>query len=363
MEGNQMDLTADHIFYDIPTNNDTQLTIELIPHEIENLEYKNVISKLYFLIKDATDTRSQLLFWEVRLLLLLFNDQLSAAKREAIALNNVLYFGDSQQSQPPSTPSSSYQGTPIYPLPKNNNLLIPYSLILLLLRLKSTPTLGLLHELYKLIYQSRLKLASDKETLQIRLTNLSYQVIAVLNINKNYPTLLNHLNNVREHLMKYKNDEQYLSNINLLLIIVEAQTMFAKTNSTKTITSKYERVFEEVNLLSKNSVVYVLQNIQPMIGKYSKPSTSEITDLDSLATLLNIIETGGITGRIICALLGLWELSNTYLFDLVSDDDGIHFANTLSTTGGSIPEDQHDKLYNLVTSQWCKYIHKVYGLE
>lgn len=330
-----MDLSSDTLFVNVPTGTQEAPSIDT-PIDIP-LNYQTLITNTYHLIKLA-DLNQQLKLWEIRLLSLLFDNQLAVAKREAINLNNAIFLFDS-----PKQP----QNVLIYPLPKNNDSAIQYSLLVLILRLKSVPNLNMLNELYKLTYQSRLKGDSN----QTNLTNLSYDVIAVLSINKNYISLLNHLRSVKDQ----SNDKQYLSNTNLLLILVECLAAKANGRKQKIDTT----LWEEVNSNTRDSLVYVLQNINPLISSDTKPSYSTIQEL-TLPELLKIVESGGITGRILCSTLGLWELSNNYDFSLAREDGKMVYKYT----GEEVVEGEYvDRVFTLVRRNWVGFIHKVYGLE
>lgn len=272
--------------------------------------YNELIDLTYYLLKNNSLSLSELLkIWEIRLILHLFNNQLTFSKKEAINLNNALYLNENNDIAPPqgqqvqnpnsnndsrassmnsgigNTPSPSPGLQPIYPLPKNNNGLIGHSLLIMILRLRSIPNLSLVNELYKLCYQLRLRSSGAEEEkvgLQLKLINLSYDIIVILSITKNYHTLLNYLESIRYELVLQKKQNQlsdmyrqYLSNVTLLwviiLIMVYVRNGTKKDRLTDIITKHYQDTFEnDVNELSMNSLSYVLSHILPL------PSSEEM---------------------------------------------------------------------------------------
>lgn len=114
----------------------------------------------------------------------------------------------------------------LYPLPKNNLMVIDYKLLILLMRLKNFPNLNLTNELYKLIWQIRLKSNNspqdDTNDMNIILENLSFDNIVILIITKNFIPLINFLNQLIEELkeLNKSKENQYYSNICLIYIII-----------------------------------------------------------------------------------------------------------------------------------------------
>lgn len=357
--------------------------------------YNKLIDLTYYLLKNDSLSLSELLkIWEIRLILHLFNNQLTFAKKEAINLNNVLYLNENndiapsqgQQVQSPnsnndSRASSMNSGTgntpspnpglqPIYPLPKNNNGLIGHSLLIMILRLRSIPNLSLVNELYKLCYQLRLRSSGAEEEkidLQLKLINLSYDIIVILSITKNYHTLLNYLESIRYELVLQKKQNQlsdiyrqYLSNVTLLwviiLIMMYVRNGAKKDRLTDIITRHYQQAFEDdVNELSMNSISYVLTNILPL------PSSDKMAMVPqgrlTILHLVQLILLGDISGRIICSTIGLWDISNVHGYSLTKDEE---FKLNHQSKEAS---DNVSSCYNELTKDWGKFIYKVYGLE
>lgn len=436
-----------------------------------NKSYTQLIDYTYYLLKGETLTLKQILkVWEIRLILLLFNNQISFAKREAINLNNALYtFENGGQvpinnnlsqvslNKPPlqreasrlssinsigsNTSNSGSMGggngassgngnlQPIYPLPKNNNGLIEYSLLILLLRLKSIPNMNLINELYKLCYQLRLgskattSINEPKNKLNIKLINLSYEIVVILTITNNYVTLITFLKSIL-HDLNYqieklselsKDNQTFRSNILLLWIIINLtyRNKLGKISPFDTIEEKFQEMFNEIDDDSIKSLKYILTTISPTIEKPSNASSESISKLNegklpdlklydddfNLRKLTELVVNGNITGRIICSTLGLWDISNIFDAELISEDgknvefmiptqeDDIELLTKRQSEEDEVDEDEDDDkeeedeeqrtielsedemndriniAYSKVTKNWSKYIYKVYGLE
>lgn len=393
---NKQFLSKESLFLKFPNVPLDKCNIEDLLEGIKSKQpYNELIDLTYYLLKNNSLSLSELLkIWEIRLILHLFNNQLTFAKKEAINLNNALYLNENNDIAPPqgqqvqspnsindsrassmnsgigNTPSPSPGLQPIYPLPKNNNGLIGHSLLILILRLRSIPNLSLVNELYKLCYQLRLRSSGaeeEKVDLQLKLINLSYDIIVILSITKNYHTLLNYLESIRYELVLQKKQNQlsdmyrqYLSNVTLLwviiLIMVYVRNGTKKDRLTDIITKHYQHTFENnVNELSMNSLSYVLSHILPL------PSSEEMATVPpgalTILHLVQLILLGDISGRIICSTIGLWDISNVHGYSLTKDEEFKlnHQPKEVS--------DNMSSCYNELTSDWGKFIYKVYGLE
>lgn len=354
-------------------------------------DYTQLIDHTYYLLRNGDySTEELLLIWEIRLTLFMFNGQISFAKKEAINLNNTLYTNenkalpagpgsgrDSTLSQSSllalSQSNSSQDGQlllPIYPLPKNNDGQISNSLLILILRLKSIPNMHLVNELYKLCYQLRLRgthqMRPHDLTTKTKLINLSYEVVVILTITKNYSTLLNYLgslkhdveaklSNATEDDQEYK---QYYSNIKLVWLITKCTLAANNNGQIAYIKQQHQKDFEQIDQNSIDSLKFVLQTVAPV---YSSATSTPMADasIQLLGDLTGYIDDGRITGRIICSMLGLWDISNVYKAHL--EDNG-KLAFVIDTV------DESDKTrleiaYHQITGKWCSYVHKVYGLE
>ena len=87
--------------------------------------------------------------------------------------------------------------------------------------------MNLINELYKLIYQLRLKRNDDINNDQIslllvkNLQNLSYDNIVILTLTKNYLTLINFLSNLIQELKELNDSESKKQNMaNSLTVII-----------------------------------------------------------------------------------------------------------------------------------------------
>lgn len=362
-----------------PTSTSLKITINDFLHLLKNSNsYMQLIDYCYYLIVNPSfDVKQVLKLWEIRLLLLLFNNQINLAKKEAINLNNALY--NHENNQPAGTLLNEVSKMnndnallPIYPLPKNNNGLIEYNLLILLLRLKSIPNLGLVNELYKLCYQLRLTKTSDAE-IQSKLINLSYEIVVVLTITKNFLTLLSFIESILHDLaVQGKSGElteaylNYMSNITLIYIIINIinDNKLGKItpNNLSKVTKKYEKDFNNINQNSINCLYRVLKTISPIIHEEAKLLEAieklEIGDL-GLAKVIGFIRNGELTGRTICSILGLWDLNNSLDCELTESVFAVNVNEECDdTTNGKI-----DLAYRLVTKNWDKLIYKVYCLE
>ncbi|CUM66215.1 uncharacterized protein PRCAT00003875001 [Priceomyces carsonii] len=296
--------------------------------------------------------------WEIRLTLLLFNSQLNIAKKEAINLNNALYLSEDDSN---STSSSTNSLMPIYPLPKNNDKILDYNLLTLLIRLKSIPNLNLVNEIYKLTYQLRLKYKGN--LIYKKLINLSYDVMVILIINKNYLTLINLLGSIIHELEIYpeRDHNNYHSNVLLVYIIVKAY-MFQDVSQ---LVSECKETFSGVNRLSKMALYFVLKSISPRLTFPNEKETmailppSEDFSIDYLATA---VSKGDISTRIICSAMGMWDLINRFDFQLLSDPD-ISFTDPHLTQEYEGDMSVVESCYRLVNTQWAGQFQKVYGLE
>lgn len=429
-------LSKDSLFLKLPTDlSKDEISVLDLYHDITSLTttptpkvtFDSIINKTYYLLKSTNDISNALKLWQIRLTCHLFNNQLSYAKKELINLNNTLYLQENHNITPPppppaassssslslslsngSTPNATTTTTtnnnPIYPLPKNNQLIIDFKLLILLLRLKNFPNMNLINELYKLIYQLRLKrndnINNDQISLLLvkNLQNLSYDNIVILTLTKNYLTLINFLSNLIQELKELKDSEDkkqnmansfdcdYYSNINLIYLIINLIVHHKNHNQNHIDVvindTNFNHIWDnQINETTKNSLIYTLQHIPPSIASKhdNNPQESSIQfKCDSIKDLGQLVQEGKITGRIICSMLGIWDLSNTYGFTLSnnSNSDG---NSALQFTKINSQEDQQqqqhldintlskdeiiNKCCDLLNDQWCNYINKVYGLE
>ncbi|KAK6458710.1 uncharacterized protein RJT20DRAFT_123763 [Scheffersomyces xylosifermentans] len=418
-------LSQDSLFVKLPSiheHSDVTLPqLVLTVRQASINQYEQLLDQTYYLIKhDDLELAEILKLWQIRLILHLFNNQLAFAKKEAINLNNALYLHENNNVVPPLPPpppppqgassiaagasSSSLSTsnsatssnsnsvapspslTPIYPLPKNNQSLIDYDLLVLLLRLKSLPNLNLINEVYKLNYQLRLKSSQDLKT---KLINLSYDVMVVMIVTKNYLSLLNYAVNLREELrLLQSRDEfydQYLSNITALLVIVETIILTHKDKLageipvTELITEKYSKIYkEEVNSFTRNSLIYTIQFIEPTVTvpiteSSISPETTSFDKSDvKLQDIIDLVQKNSLTSRIICSTMGLWDLSNIFPnFKLrEGPEHKLEFVNE-KKAGVETEEELEEKsatelidlVYSEVADNWYKYTYKIYGLE
>jgi len=317
-------------------------------HDVDCGKFDLAIEKTFSLIKlDIYNERQRLKLWEIRLLLLVFTDQLSVAKREAINVNNALYLLENVGNS-----------NTIYPLPKNNAH-ISNEMLLLLLKLKSLPNLSLVNELYKLTYQARLKSTDVKSTTML-LQNISFYVCFILQITNNHLSLRSYVSS-----LKHQSKGLYHSNVTFLTIIVEL--MLGHKNSDSIVT-KYQDDYDNLDEFTINSLKYVFQTIPPNINDSNLLSDESINKPTlELLDLANLVKKKDITSRILGCLLGLWDLHANYHFKLITDNGKLSFVGK-DLSNNDVErmvetDDILDAILQLLNNNWCKYIHKVYGLE
>lgn len=376
-------LTADTLFAQIPQGSDATIEQFYDPEFVRSASNQHLIDCTYYILKNGQLTVEETLkVWELRLALTLFNDQLQLAKREAITLNSALYLRENPNAQPPpgsrihssssldvSAPSRAPQQTYIYPLPKNNNGMIDYGLLLMILRLKSVPNLILVNELYKMCYQMRLKgTSSEAIRVQAKLTNLSYEVIMVLTITRNYFTLLSFLNSLRHDItMKSENDVKsshdmiFRSNVCLLQVIITL-LVWTKDKSKHELADLPQDIVDLFALVEDASLMllkHVLLCVSPIVGGADLHESAEPDEMLSLAEITELVWSKNILARTICCTLATWELSNVFRTELVEEEGKTRLVVEAVATLDS----RLEKVYGEIMTRWGQYIHKVYGLE
>lgn len=307
----------------------------------------NILSQSFSLLKSSTSLEDSIKIWEIRLLWLIFNDKLLQAKQEATNLNNTIYISELGEV-PPNPPR-------VLPLPRNNNGHINHRLLVLLLRLKSVPNLTLVNEFYKLCYQLRLR---DHEHLSQKLVNLSYDIMVVLLINKNYSTLLNLLYLMENEMKLVKGSEVQIDRFNLLIIITRVFIYQQSQTPREIIRREMSQWDSDFGALksSLDCLKYVLATVEPIYSPGSAESNLVKLETLSLDDLVSMVLDGKITTRIVCCTLGIWDLQNNYGFELNE--------NGFLSTETDIPEEIGlSDCYLLMCTKWLQHITKVYGLE
>lgn len=350
---------------DLPTQSDA--SAEKLLSTLQSSEtYDKLIDLTYYLLQDSDlSFLNALKIWEIRLTLHIFNGNLSLAKKEGINLNNELYLlenkgnDDKIRSTYHNSTLDRGGGLPIYPLPKNNDGMITYSLLVLLLRLKSIPNLNLVNEFYKLTYQMRLKANNNAgKELSIKLNNLSYDVIVILTISKNYLTLINFI----ELITKYDGDgdegNAYVSNLCLILVIIQLIIRSRKTEGIEDIPPqhlvKLEECFKRISETTLESFRYILLNYGPNLEP-SKESPETVKSI-TLNSLYGLVSSGKISSRTICCTIGLWNLQNRFNFKLVNGNIDQQVEEDVE--GGAI-----EKAFKELCNHWKVNINRVYCLE
>lgn len=367
-------LKDDRLFAIIPSdrvhNNDASVASMLKECQKES-NFTKLIDLTYLLLQNNDSSiEDKLKVWEARLSLHLFNNNLSYAKSEAVQLNNALYLKENN-NHPPNQPSPKmpivqhnhpkqivHTVAPVYPLPKNNDAAIEHTLLTLILRLKSSPNINLVNDLYKLCYQLRLKSStySDKNLLLSRIINLSYNVMAVLLKSRNYLTLLNYIKSMRHDLkLQEKNDnisekyKQCLSNISLMLIsvtahmLIEQKTPFEKVSSF--VANEYESMFKsdinEATLTAFRDSAKKLR-VDVSVGNGSP----------TLIDILRTLQDPNQSFSILTSTLGIWDVYNVLGPKATAAEPNIE-----ESSSGKI-----NSLYDHVLFLWKTYPDKVFDL-
>lgn len=377
-------LTKDALFAQIPQDSDATIEHFYDPEYTTSASNQQLIDCTYDVLKNGQLTMEETLkVWELRLTLTLFNDQLHLAKREAIALNNALYMRENPNAQPPppsrihsnsslSDTSSQTRAPPltfVFPLPKNNNGLIGYRLLLMILRLKSVPNLILVNELYKMCYQMRLKGASSEAVkVQAKLTNLSYEVIMVLTITRNYFTLLSFLASLRHDIGiksefegRASHDKMFYSNVCLLQVLTTLM-VWSKEKSKEEFDQLPQDVVDIFTLVEDTSLVllkHVLLCVPPVVGGADLHDNLETGAMPTLAEIADLVWNKKILARTICCTLATWELSNVFRTELVEEEGQLRLVVEVVP----LLDSKLEQVYAIIMPRWGKYINKVYGIE
>lgn len=323
--------------------------------------------------------------WELRLTLLMLDNQLSVAKAEAIGLNNALYLHENPtaSSTPrPTHPSprpmlsqvsssnsvnslknDSHVPNFVYPLTKNIQELLGHPLQFLILRLRSVPNLSLVNELYKLCYQFRLKGTSVQEKfLQSHLISLAYEIIMVLTITRNHATLISFLNSLRNDIAIRREQEdtlQYLHfslNISLMWIIASTHLRMKNGASLEPVLPELKQVFDELDSFTLQCIQNVLRTYTPLIGGDSKVVLSQDDEFD-FKVLISLAQENKISGRIICCTLAAFELQNAYGADFIDNQQA------LSLPSKPISNFKFSQAHEHIMGKLAQNLNKVFAIE
>lgn len=353
----ELPLLNTSLFARVPALSSASFTLDQLNADIDAQKpFSSLIDLTFHLLQDPlVGLENKLKLWKIRLTLLLFGNMLPVAKREAVNLNNALYDLENQSTTETNTPR-------VNPLPKNNNGLIDHELLVLILRLKSTPNMNLVNEFYKLSYQLRLRSSlADRETLLWRLSRISFDVAVVLVVNKAYSTLVNLLGSILHELKLTKNGSHYTehaSNVTLLWIVAGCLLKLSVTKGSTyldEITEAYGTYYDGLLSTTKEALLMVLSQVAPLIQN-SKPPLEEYKSDVSLEQLGRFIQDGLITNRTICSLLGIWDLQYCYKFQLkdaklVADEIKGELDNSVTLAERK------------VENMWSSNYLRVYGLE
>ena len=379
-------LVEEQLFLKKPSNVEVRISIEQFCKDFnEKVGYDFAADLTYSVLKNEHLTKQEILtIWEIRLTLHLFADNLTCARKEAINVNNALYLLENRENKPRSLAegiAGSFKDRrrttppllPIYPLPKNEEGDINWSLIILMFRLKSIPSTSVINELHRLCYRNR-EIAQNEEAssdIRLRLINLSYDLVIILVVSRSYLQLICYLESLmfELHLQKKQGEvspkyQDYLSNIVLLWGIILSLVHYRKGSDEETvlqmIKDKCGPIYElDVTAQSVHSLLYVLTTIKPSVSPEDERSSlpASVT-ISSLSDIVNLVYRGRITTRIICSMLGLWDIQNTFAY-ILTNSGSFNLIRQPTTPA----QEGLDGVYDIMSSMWGKHINKVYGLE
>jgi hypothetical protein len=331
-----------------PIRADT-LAAELLA-ALQPLAVEQAADATYRLLQAPLARAAALQVWEVRLAALVLGGRLGWAKREAVNLNNELYVSENGEPAAPAAP-----GDAVYPLPRNNDLSIPPTLMVLLLRLKLIPNLTLVNELYKLTYQMRLRArGARRHCLARQLRSLSCSVVAVLTVTKQYPTLIN----FAEALLREGDDAQYRCNMVLVVLLTKLtlhmRQVRLRGEADDAVVARYAALYDAVGALALATLAQVLARYggDAAAGDAAVASATSAVPAApaaplSLARLVQLVRDAAISSRIVCCMVASWELNETF-------GEG---------AAPVTPETEISACYKALVPQWFDNLHRVYCLE
>lgn len=352
----------------------------LSPGKINELDFVKsasiplLIDLTYVVITAAVfNVPETLRVWELRLTLLLFSGQLAIAKREAINLNRLIYLHENPDQlknpliQTPVPGSASGQGPNVsqhlYPLPRNNENSVPYLLLLLLLRLKSTPSMGMVNECYRLCYQLRLRgKLLESDVLQKRLMQLAYLIVVQLVITKNNLTLLSYLESLSQSLqlqLKVRPTSkvlEYSDRINFAFFLAQGLAILRHTKESVVQDAQFEALrpnFESSTPQVLELLMFALNSWAPHVNGPSPEEKLAMSDL-TFENVVFMMRTGRISVRIVCCTLAVWDLDSA--FDVTLEDNKLVLK--VSSNG-----EQLDNTYEYIMSQWGQHVNRVFCVE
>lgn len=312
-------LGDDLLFVNQPLDSFDQFNLYDLYYDINDGNFDAAITKTYTLIKlDIFNQVQKLKLWEIRLLLMIFTNQVDEARTEAINVNNCLYLVENESPK-----------AEVYPLPKLNDN-IPVSLLYLLAKLKNLPNIYLINELYKLTYQLRLK-SNDLQNLRTYLQNFSYHILLILIITKNNcNTGLSYIKSLYQQV-----NSTYKSNLGLMIMLTEFKLM-----------NQYQLLLlEDFTIDSLKFVV-------------NEPSI----DLQNFKDFINIDN----IDKIIIDLASIWQLNCQYGFYFSSKDGVMSFTNNQEHVDieNTIDTDKTiDRSLDMLNKSWCNHVDKVFLIQ
>lgn len=265
--------------------------------------------------KDDQGDRALYTLWETHLTALIFAMELSLAQRESKKLCTIIEALESD---------------------KQPQLQIPFSLRLLLLRLKSQgPGSQALNDYYTLLWQLRQKFkdSNDKVLIRQKMTALSYGVGATLIAKREYATFLTLAKTIP-------------NSFNMQILSVVISIMNGDWPSVE-----FSQLEQSTLEQFSRDLSTVLKTTNPILD-HNKPDTGirESINLTTLDDLFELVKAQRITGRIVCALCSLFELQ----MRTVNGHD-------LFRDGSSDTEE--DGIMDILFTMWDVRTSKLYAFE
>lgn len=352
-------LKSQSLFIDLPEDSVSKTDQFYDERYVVSAPYCSLIDITYHLITSGSvqHERELLLLWEIRLSLLLFDERFSTARLEAVNLNNALFAIENPTSVAGTSSKVSDKSVPkIHPLPRNYSGLIGYLLLLLVLRLKSSPNLAFVNELYKLCYQIRLKGApTEAWKAQEKLFNLCYEIISVLVTAGHHLTLLSFVQSLKQDTclrsrsptqcdLRYR---RFASNIDLVWTYVCLKLRIKKginDDAYRAYGLQIKQEWSSIDNSSKRDLLEIM-NSEPHCEK------SSLREIDPVKFLImefaELVKLDNISTRILCCTLATWSLKTFPFTEYYSSED----------------HESLEKVHSVIMAKWAQHVDKMYGIE
>ncbi|ODQ79490.1 hypothetical protein BABINDRAFT_167347 [Babjeviella inositovora NRRL Y-12698] len=332
-------------------------------------ESDKIATDLYHAIRGSSDHKTLYLLWQLRLNHL-FQESKLVARREGTNLAEAIHLLVRLGVQEPETQ---------VPL-KNEASETPFGLQLSLLRVKYTTAtaFSIVNEYYKMVYRVRLSLIGalkEQRVMEVKKVSiLCYGVLSILVVKREFGAAIGLVSSVLSNHIKALHDQSFEENLrflHLLLILLESKA--SGLPSIKPL---------EASGLNKNSqreLWCVLENIAAIYSSDEDQNRENLVvqkaqlangglgamDIVLAGQALNV-DSQLITGRILCSLLGMWELMLRYNVEMKEAGvTGWNFDALCDIFQPSDFEPEIAVLHALVAKRWFNeaLFNKVYGFE